>query len=58
MKQRTLGGSQLWIKNSTDCLTICRSKIGPEVESIEGDWSNEEINMALYLYKFTEASKR
>lgn len=59
MKQRTLGGSQLWLRNGNDCLTICRGRTSePEVESIEGEWSEEEIEMAKYLYKFTEAAKR
>lgn len=59
MKQRTLEGSQLWLRNTNDCLTICRGKMGvAEVENIEGEWTKEEIEMAKYLYEFTEAAKR
>lgn len=58
MHQRTLGGDQLWIRGN-DCLTIARNKISEaDVVSVEGEWTKEEIEMAKYLYQFTEAGKR
>lgn len=59
LRQKTLGGSQLYFRNGNDCLTICRGKMSEAiVESIEGEWSKDEINMAKYLYQFTEAAER
>ena len=59
MKQRTLGGSQLWIRGNFDCLAICRNHMSEaSVESVEGEWTEEEIEMAKYLYQFTEAAQR
>lgn len=59
MHQRTLEGSQLWIRNNNDCLTIMRGSMGnPIVENVEGEWTEEEIKMAIHLYQFTDAAKR
>lgn len=59
MHQRVLGGELLFIRNNTDCLTICRGRNSSAVvDRIEGDWTKEEIQMALYLYEFSEAAKR
>ena len=48
LKQKTLGGSQLYFRGLNDCLTIKRGPQGvAQVESKEGEWSREEINAAL-----------
>jgi hypothetical protein len=57
--QRVLGGSLLFIKSHWDCLTIRRGNTGmPQVESIEGEFTEGEIQAALSLYEGTEAAQR
>jgi hypothetical protein len=59
LKQRDLDGDHLWIRNGVDCLTIGRNaKSEPAVMNQEGEWHPKEVEMAKYLYQFTEAAKR
>jgi hypothetical protein len=58
MTQRDIGGDHLWIKPNGDCLTVSRCSSGIINDEPEGDWSDEEIDMAIELYEETEASRR
>lgn len=51
MRTRTLGGSLLVIKGMNDCVTIERgANAKPQIVSIEGEWSAEELEEAKEMW--------
>jgi len=58
LRQRDLDGDHLWIRDHTNCLTVSQGPVGPVIGNAEGEWTDNEKKMALYLYQFTDASKR
>lgn len=58
LRQRDLDGDHLWIRDHNDCLTVSQGPVGPVIGNVEGEWTDNEKKMALYLYQFTDAAKR
>lgn len=56
---RCLGGSLLVIKGLNDCCTIERGGDSrPYISSVDGDWTEEELNDAMAYWPGSDASKR
>lgn len=58
-RTKSLGGSLLVMKNSNDCVTIERNKMSkPEIVSIEGHWTKEELREAKEFWRGSDAQRR